>query len=159
MMLIDDNARKHRYFLHRRNVTMYETTTRHDTTRHSNRSFLRLDSLARVVGGNSGRCWSGSKEISVLGRVGGVDQQPSGEPKVGDEGGHQQQPGNNSIVTGPEEEQARVDSVSESGEAHGESHVAREHTPQDNGETEEEHEDTSENFRVITRRDCTVQNK
>jgi len=97
--------------------------------------------LRRVFRSNSG-----SENVTVLGRVRSVDQQPSGEPEVGDEGRHQQQPGDDSVVSRPEEVQAGVDSVADSSKAHGVSHVARENSPQDNGESEKEHVNTSEDL-------------
>ncbi|VEU44220.1 unnamed protein product [Pseudo-nitzschia multistriata] len=101
---------------------------------------LRLHLLSRVLRDS----WSRSPKIAVLGRVRCVDQQPSGKPEVGGKGREQQQPRDDTIVTGEEEVQARVDSVSDSSEAHGVTHVTREDTPQDDGESKEEHVDTAE---------------
>ena len=81
--------------------------------------------------------------------MGCVDQQPSGEPEVSDKSGNQQQPGDETVVTGPEEEQARVESVSASGEAHGNTQVTREDSPQANGESEGEHVNTSKDYFVV----------
>ena len=75
-----------------------------------------------------------------------IDQQPSRQPKVGDKNGQQQQPGDDTVVSGPEEEQRRVHYVSASSEAHAIPHVTRENSPQANGESEEEHVNTSKDF-------------
>lgn len=85
-----------------------------------------------------------TEKFTVLGRVRCVNQQPSSEPEVGDEDGKEEQPGDNSFVTGPEKEQAGVHSVTESSEGQGVSHVTREDTPQKDGGSEKEQEDTSE---------------
>ena len=66
--------------------------------------------------------WSTSHErrekVSVLGRMGSVDQQPSREPEVGNEGREDQGPRNQAIVTGEEEVQRGVDEVGDSGNPH-----------------------------------------
>lgn len=91
-------------------------------------------------------CSESRKEVTVLGRVGGVDQQPSGEPEVGDEGGQQQQPGNKSIVSREEKVQGSVTHVTDSGEPHGNTQVTREDSPHADARPEEEHVHASENL-------------
>lgn len=76
-----------------------------------------------------------------------VDQQPSSKPEVRDETRKEQQGRDDaSIITRPEEEQAGVKSVTNTGEAQGVSHVTREDTPQANSRSKKEHEDTSEDL-------------
>jgi len=106
---------------------------------------LRFGWLCRVVN-HVLRSRSHAEKVTVLGRVWCVNQQPSCEPEVGDEGGKEEQPGDNSFVTGPEKEQAGVNSVTESSEGHGVSHVTREDTPQKDSGSEKEQEDTSEDL-------------
>jgi len=83
------------------------------------------------------------EKVSVLGRVRCVDQQPSGEPEVGDEGGNQQSPGDKTIVSREEEVQARVHDVTDTGNPHGVTQVAREDTPHADGDTKHEHVNTA----------------
>ena len=85
------------------------------------------------------------KEVSVLGRVGSVDQQPSGEPEVGDEAREQQEPGDKSVISREEHEQAGVNDVTDSGNPHGNSKVTREDSPHADASSEQEHVHASEN--------------
>lgn len=85
------------------------------------------------------------KEVSVLGRVRSVDQQPSGEPEVGDEGREQQEPGDKSVISREEHEQAGVDDVTDSGNPHGHAEVTREDSPHADASSEQEHVHASEN--------------
>jgi len=78
--------------------------------------------------------------------VGCVDQQPSGEPEVGDKGRQQQEPGDKSVVSGEEEEQGRVDNVSASCEQHGNTKVAREDSPHGDACSEQDHVHTSKDL-------------
>jgi hypothetical protein len=75
-----------------------------------------------------------------------VDQQPSGQPEVGEEGGEQQGPGDESIVSREEKVQARVDNVANSGNPHGHSKVTREDTPQGDASSEHDHVHASEDL-------------
>lgn len=96
------------------------------------------------VASRSGR--KGREKVSVLGRVGRVDQQPSGEPEVDGKGGQQQGPGDEAVVSREEEVQAGVDNVTNSGNPHGHTKVAREDSPQADGSSEQDHEHTSKDL-------------
>mmetsp|Transcript_3497 Transcript_3497/g.8328 ORF Transcript_3497/g.8328 Transcript_3497/m.8328 type:complete len:376 (-) Transcript_3497:81-1208(-) len=87
-----------------------------------------------------------SKEVSVLGRVRSVDQQPSSEPEVGDEAREQQEPGDKSVISREEHEQAGVDNVTDSGNPHRDSKITREDSPHADASSEHEHVHASENL-------------
>ena len=95
-----------------------------------------------VAGWSAGH--EGGEEGSVLRGVGRVDQQPSREPEVGDEGGQQQEPGDESVVSGEEEEEGGVEDVSDTGEPHGHSEVAGEDSPHADAPSKHDHEHASE---------------
>lgn len=68
-----------------------------------------------------------------------VDQQPSREPEVSDKSREQQEPRNDSIISRDEEEQARVDDVTNSSSPHGHSKVTREDSPHADASSEHDH--------------------
>ena len=84
------------------------------------------------------------EEVSVLGRVRSVDQQPSSEPEVGEESREQQQPRDNSTVSREEKEQAGVDNVTNSSGPHRHSEVAREDSPHADASSKHDHVHASE---------------
>lgn len=85
---------------------------------------------------------SGREELSVLGRVRYIDQQPSAQPELGDKHGKREKKSHVTVVSGPDNIQKRVEDKKRSGNGDGVSQPAGEDTPQDNGQTEEEEVDT-----------------
>lgn len=78
--------------------------------------------------------------------MGCVDQQPSGEPEVGDKAGRQQDPGDKTVVSREEEEQGGVDDVSDSREPHRHTKVTREDSPHADARSEHDHVHTSKDL-------------
>ena len=63
---------------------------------------------------------------------------------MGEESREQHQPGDESIVAGEEKEQAGVKDVTDSGDPHGHTKVAREDSPHGDASSEQDHVHASE---------------
>jgi hypothetical protein len=84
------------------------------------------------------------EELSVLGRVRNIDQQPSAQPEFSDEHRKLQQKADIAIISGPDDVKKGVGDQARTSDKHDVSHPAGEDTPKDNGQTQKEEVDSRE---------------
>lgn len=92
-------------------------------------------------------------QITVLGRVRRVDEQPTGQPKVRHHCRQHEEGRDGTTVSGPEEVQERVEDVARSRNEHEDSHPAGEDAPQNDGGTKNTEKDTREDCGLVLRKD------